>query len=44
LEAGAVKHGAHTFAVVHATDKTWRLDSYNWDLGMFGESFQKPMP
>jgi DNA repair exonuclease SbcCD nuclease subunit len=41
---GAVKHGAHTFAVVHATDKTWRLDSYNWDLGMFGESFQKPMP
>lgn len=41
---GAVKHGAHTFAVVHATDSTWSLDSYNWDLGMFGESFKKRMP
>ena len=41
---GAVKHGAHTFAVVHATDKTWTLDSYDWDRGMFAESFKKPMP
>lgn len=44
FKPGAVKHGAHTFAVVHVTDKTWTLDSYNWDLGMFGDSFKKPMP
>ena len=44
FKPGAVKHGAHTFAVVHVTDKTWSLDSYNWDIGMFGESFKKPMP
>ncbi|MFO0735366.1 MAG: hypothetical protein U0270_05785 [Labilithrix sp.] len=41
---GAVKHGAHTFAVVHATDETWTLDSYNWDMSMFGEHFEKRMP
>jgi predicted phosphodiesterase len=44
FKPGAVKHGAHTFAVVHATDKTWTLDSYNWDLGMFADHFEKRMP
>lgn len=44
FKPGAVKHGAHTFAAVHVTDKTWTLDSYNWDLAMFSERFTKAMP
>lgn len=41
---GAVKHGAHTLAVVHATDKKWTLSSYDWENDAWGATFTKPLP
>lgn len=40
---GAVKHGAHTFAVVHATDTAWELKEYNWDHDAWGLPFKKSL-
>jgi 3',5'-cyclic AMP phosphodiesterase CpdA len=41
---GAVKNGAHTFAVVHATDTKWTLASYDWDRDAWASTFTKPLP
>jgi 3',5'-cyclic AMP phosphodiesterase CpdA len=38
---GAVKNGAHTFAIVHATDFEWSLTSYDWDNNVAGKPFTK---
>lgn len=40
---GAVKNGAHTIAVVHATDFTWTLASYDWDKEQWASTFEKPL-
>ncbi len=41
---GAVKNGAHTFAVVRVTDTTWTLASYDWDGNAWASSFVKAIP
>ncbi|MBX3228655.1 MAG: hypothetical protein KIT84_08385 [Labilithrix sp.] len=41
---GAVKHDAHTFAVVHATDEHWTVASYDWELDAWRDSYAKKMP
>ncbi len=36
---GAVKNGAHTFAVVHLTDARFTVSSFDWDRDRWGEVF-----
>lgn len=38
---GAVKNGAHTFAVVHATDANWEFTEYDWDGDRWGMPYKK---
>ncbi len=40
---GAVKDDAHTFAVVHVTDTTWTLASYNWETKSWASTFVKAL-
>lgn len=41
FKPGAVKDGAHTFAVVHVTDDRFTLASYDWDRDVWAGSFVK---
>lgn len=43
FKPGAVKNGAHTFAVVHVTDDRFTLASYDWDRDVWAGSFVKKM-
>ena len=36
---GAVKNGAHTFAVAHLTDARFTLSSFDWDSRRWREVF-----
>jgi hypothetical protein len=38
---GAVKHGAHTFAVVHVANGRFDVASYDWERGAFEATYSK---
>lgn len=40
---GAVKHGAHTVAVVHVRNERWTLASYDWEHDAWGPRYSKPV-
>lgn len=44
FKPGAVKHDAHTFAVVHVTDERFSLGSYDWENDAWASSFEKTLP
>ena len=44
FKPGAVKDGAHTFAVVHVTDDRMSVASFDWDHDAWGDAFYKAMP
>jgi hypothetical protein len=44
FKPGAVKDGAHTFAVVHVTDDRMTVASFDWDLHAWAGAFEKTMP
>ena len=41
---GAVKDGAHTFAVVHITKDRLTLGSFDWDADRWSGEFEKSLP
>lgn len=43
FKPGAVKDGAHTFAVVHVTDERMSVASFDWDHDAWGGVFDKRM-
>ena len=44
FKPGAVKDGAHTFAVVHVTDERMTVASFDWDHDTWAGAFEKRMP
>jgi hypothetical protein len=44
FKPGAVKDGAHTFAVVHITKDRLTLGSFDWDEDRWSDSFEKSLP
>jgi predicted phosphodiesterase len=44
FKPGAVKDGAHTFAVVHVTDERMTVASFDWDHDAWAGAFEKRMP
>jgi predicted MPP superfamily phosphohydrolase len=44
FKPGAVKDGAHTFAVVHVTDARMSVASFDWDHDSWAGVFDKSMP
>ncbi len=44
FKPGAVKNGAHTFAVVHVTDDRISVVSYDWDHDVWSGAFDKRLP
>jgi hypothetical protein len=44
FKPGAVKDGAHTFAVVHVTDERMTVAAFDWDHDTWAGSFEKRMP
>ena len=44
FKPGAVKDGAHTFAVVHVTDERMTVASFDWDHDTWAAPFEKRMP
>jgi len=44
VKPGAVKGGAHTFAVVHVTSERFTVASYDWDHDTWGASFARDLP
>ena len=44
FKPGAVKDGAHTFAVVHVTDERITVASFDWDHDTWAAPFEKRMP
>lgn len=44
FKPGAIKHDAHTFAVVHVTDRKFAVGSFDWRGDTWASSFQKPIP
>ena len=44
FKPGAVKDGAHTFAVVHVTDERMSVASFDWDHDSWAGVFDKSMP
>ncbi|CAN5854641.1 metallophosphoesterase [soil metagenome] len=44
FKPGAVKDGAHTFAVVHVTDDRMSVVSYDWDRDAWAGVFDKRLP
>lgn len=41
FKPGAVKGGAHTFAVVHVTDNRFTVAEWDWDNARWGTTFEK---
>jgi hypothetical protein len=44
FKPGAVKDGAHTFAVVHITDERMTVSSFDWDHDAWADYFDKSLP
>jgi 3',5'-cyclic AMP phosphodiesterase CpdA len=44
FKPGAVKDGAHTFAVVHVTDDRMSVASFDWDRDAWADVFEKRLP
>jgi len=44
FKPGAVKDGAHTFAVVHVTDERMSVASFDWDRSAWAGVFDKRLP
>jgi hypothetical protein len=44
FKPGAVKDGAHTFAVVHVTDERVTVASFDWDHDAWADYFDKALP
>lgn len=44
FKPGAVKDGAHTFAIVHVTDDRFTVTSYDWDTDKAAAPFTKAIP
>lgn len=44
FKPGAVKDGAHTFAVVHVTDDRMTVGSFDWDRDVWAGVFDKTLP